>query len=211
MLRRPKVLFLAGILLLAATGILFWKNVGIPASSPGSKLPVGVEKARSRPSTPSQASPAQEGPAVRSRTAEENKDVETISGWLADESVTPEMAAEKLWSMASDPSRSVLGRDEALTHALNLTDDETFRSKVIPLLGKRGLWPDAMGEKILDELYNRPGELKIPGALALFQNSTGDLHDNLRTLLAFELGGPGADAEEMSDAEVIRLASERPK
>ena len=211
MLRRSKVLLLAGILLLTASGILVWKNVVLSAPSPGSRLPVSVEKSRNRSSNPSQATPAQEGPAVRSRTAQENNDVETISGWLADESVTPEVAAEKLWGMASDPARSVVVRDEALTHALNLTDDETFRSKAIPLLGKRGLWPDAMGEKILDDLYNRPGDLKISGSLALFQNSTGDLHDNVRTLLVFELGGPGADPEEMSDSEVIRLASERLK
>jgi hypothetical protein len=159
------------------------------------------------PPSPARLDP--ERPANRTRTNAEKKDIEQINEWIADESVTPQMAAGNLWKLAADPARSELVRDEALTHALNLTDDETFLSTVIPLIGKKDIWSDALGEKILDDLYNRPESIKLQGTLALYQNSTGELHDNVRELLVFELGDP--DLENLNDAELIRRANERMK
>ncbi len=202
------VLPLVGVLLLSASGILIWQNVGRETPSPGSKLPEVTAKTRSR-NVSSTRLPDQESPANRSRTAAEKKDLEQINEWIADESITPEVAAGNLWKLAADPARSELVRDEALTHALNLTDDETFKSTVIPLIEKKDLWTDTRGEKILDDLYNRPDALKLQGTLALYQNSTGELHDSVRELLVFELGDP--DLEKLSDIELIRRANERMK
>lgn len=206
MTRRSFVIALVGVLLLSASGILIWQNVGRATPSPGSKLPEVTAKSRSR-TIPSTTLPDQERPANRSRTSAEKKDSEQINNWISDESITPEMAAANLWKLAADPARSEVVRDEALSHALNLTDDETFKSAVIPLIEKKDLWTDMLGEKILDDLYSRPDPLKLQGTLALYQNSTGELHDNVRDLLVFELGDP--DLETLSDAELIRRANER--
>jgi hypothetical protein len=214
MARPSFVLPLAGILLLGASGILVWNKVGSSTPSPGSNLPAAAEKSRSHPNSTSSAPAEIEAPATRSRPSEEKKeaerkDIEQINQWLADESVTPEAAAKNLWGLATDPSRTAPVRDEALTHALNLTDDETFGSIVLPLLSKKGLLSEDMGEKLLDDLYNRPDPLKLQGTLALFQNSSGELHTHVRELLVFELEDP--DAQELSDAELIRRANERLK
>lgn len=182
--------------------------MGRATPSPGSKLPEVPEKTRSR-NVPSTTLPDQERPLNRSRTAVEKKDIEQINNWISDDSITPEVAAGNLWKVATDPARSELVRNEALTHALNLTDDETFKSAVIPLIEKKDLWTDMLGEKILDDLYNRPAPLKLLGTLALYQNSAGELHDNVRELLIFELGEP--DLDKLSDTELIRRANERMK
>jgi len=218
MARPSFVLPLAGILLLAASGILVWNKVGSSTPSPGSNLPSPAEKSRSHSASASASAstvPTEtQGPATRSRPSEEKKeaerkDLEQINQWLADQSVTPEAAAKNLWGLATDSSRTVPVRDEALTHALNLTDDETFGSMVLPLLAKKGLLSEDMGEKVLDDLYNRPDPLKLQGTLALFQSSSGELHTHVRELLVFELEDP--DANELGDAELIRRANERLK
>lgn len=199
---------IAALALLAALGIGLWKPWSSDDSSAGSKPPVVADKVRGR--THPAAKPSDQlDPTPRTRSSAEKKDLEQINNWIADESITPEMAAGNLWKLASDPARSELVREEALTHAMNLTDDETFKSTVIPLIGKKDLWPDTLGEKILDDLYNRPDALKLEGTLALFQNSSGEFHTNVRELLVFELGDP--DLESLSDAELIRRASERMK
>jgi hypothetical protein len=204
---RPSfVLPLVGVLLLSASGILIWQNVERATPSPGSKLPEVTAQTRSR-NVPSTRQPDQKSPGNRSRTSADKQDIDQINEWLADESVTPEVAAGNLWKLAADPSRSEAVREEALVHAMNLTDDETFKSVVIPLIGKKDLWTDTLGEKILDDLYNRPVPLKLQGTLALYQNSTGELRTNVRELLVFELGDP--DLEKLSDAELIRRANER--
>ncbi len=208
MIRRSYVLPLVGVLLLSASGILIWQNVGRATPSPGSKLPETTAQTRSR-NVPPTRQPDQKSPGNRSRTSAEKQDIEQINEWLADEALTPEMAANKLWKLAADPERSEAVREEALVHALNLTDDETFKSVVVPLLDKKSLWPDTLGEKILDDLYNRPDALKLQGTLALYQNSTGELRTNVRELLVFELGDP--DLEKLSEAELIRRADERMK
>ncbi len=199
---------IAGAVLLVALGIGLWKPWTLDAPSSASQ-PVGsTERTRGR-TNPTPRQPDQEGPENRSRTAAEKKDLEQINEWIADESITPEVAAGNLWKLAADPARSELVRDEALTHAMNLTDDETFKSTVIPLIARKDLWTDSLGEKILDDLYNRPDSLKLLGTLALYQNSAGELHDHVRELLVFELGDP--DLEKLSDTELIRRANERMK
>lgn len=145
----------------------------------------------------------------RSLETEVRQDLERINEWVSDESVTPEIAAKNLWALAADPSRPATVRNEALAHAMNLTDDETFGSIVIPMLRRKGVFTDEMSEKILDDLYNRPPALKLEGTLALFENSSGELHTNVRELLVFELGDPVPD--DISDPELIRLATEKMK
>lgn len=200
---------IAGAALLAALVIGLWK----PWSGNSVAPPAVRESAKPAKPAPGRApvrsDPSEEKPAVRVRSEEDKKDLQQISDWIGDESVTPEMAARNLWKLASDPARPEYIRAEALVHAMNLTDDETFRSEVIPLLGKKNVWPDALGEKILDDLYNRPDALKLQGTVALFENSTGELRASLRELLAFDLGEP--DAETLSDADLIRRAREKLK
>lgn len=193
---------------MAALGIGLWKPWSQDETAEGAKPPVVADKARNRTSPPAKP-PAQIDPTPRNRTAAEKQDLEQINNWIADESITPEAAAGNLWKLAADLARSEAVRSEALAHAMNLTDDETFKSTVIPLIGKKDLWPDTLGEKILDDLYNRPDALKLEGTLALFQTSSGELHTNVRELLVFELGDP--DLETLSDAELIRRANERMK
>lgn len=199
---------IAGVALLAALVIGLWKPWVSETPSPGSKLPVVTERKHAR-TTSGSPRQGEDAPATRVRTSEEKKDLQQINEWLADESVTPEVAANNLWKLAADPARSEAVREEALAHAMNLTDDETFSSVAIPLIGKKDLWPDTLGEKILDDLYNRPDTLKLQGTLALFQNSTGELHTNVRELLTFELGDP--EVEHLSDEELVRRANERMK
>lgn len=204
---------IAGVALLAALGIGLWKPWAAPEIPTAvNKAPTVAEKSRSHSTSTSSVTPEAEGPATRSRPSEEKKevekkDLEQINQWLADESVTPDAAAKNLWGMAADAKRSEAVRTEALLHALNLTSDEEFASQVIPLLSGKGIWSEELGEKILDDLYNRPNPIKLQGTLELFQNSTGELHTHVRELLVFELGDP--DDSNLSDAELIRLGRER--
>lgn len=206
---------IAGVALLAALGFGLWKPWAareLPAD--GKNVPPLAWKGRSQSTSTSSASAETQTPAIRSRPSgenkeAENKDLEQINRWISDESVTPEVAAQNLWSLVMDTSRSLPVRNEALSHALNLTDDKSFGPLVIPLLRGKGLLPEDMGEKILDDLYNRPEALKLQGTLALFQNSSGDLNTHVRELLVFELQDP--EAEDLNDVELIRRANERMK
>lgn len=207
--RTKAVLPIVGALLLSVSGILVWKKAGNADRAVDLKpqaLPVNT---RGRPAAPSTDKVDPVVPPNRTRSNAERQDFAQINDWIADQSLSPEMAAGNLWKLASDPARAESVRDEALTHALNLTDDETFQSVVIPLIKRKDLWSEPLGEKILNDLYNRPGPLKILGAAALFEHSSGELHDNSRRLLAFELGDPGL--ENLGDAELIRRLNERLK
>ena len=205
MTRPSYVLPLVGVLLLSASGLLIWKNVGRATPAAVSNPREVKAKPRTRASS---VTPDPER-LKSGRTREETRDLEQINAWIAEESTTPGTTAGKLWKLAGDPERSELVRDEALAHALDLTDDESYSSLVMPLLAKRDLWSGPLGEKILNDLYNRPDSLKLQGTVALYQNSTGELHANVRELLVFELSDP--EAEKLSDAELIPRANERMK
>lgn len=198
---------IAGAVLLGALAMGLWKLKTASTSSTGPTLPALSEKPHNRQATSPEARPEQDAPITRIRPTEEKKDLQQIDEWVTNDAITPEAAAKNLWQMAADPSRTAAVRNEAITHAMNLTDDETFKAVVIPLIGKKDLWPDDLGEKILDDLYNRPDALKLEGTLALFQNSTDELHNNVRELLSFELSDP--DTENLSDTELIRRGTER--
>lgn len=203
---RPSPLsIMAVFLMLAACGFLLWKRPAAPEPARGS--PAGSLSGKDARPLNRRTSPDHPALYTQPREGDGGPDLERIREWLADESLSPEEASRNLWALASDPSRPAAVRDEALLHALNLTDDETFESTVIPLLGRKGLLTDGMSEKILDDLYNRPPALKLGGTLALFRNSSGELHTSVRELLVFELGDP--EPEDISDSELIRLATER--
>ena len=82
MTRPSLVLPVVGVLLLSASGILIWQNVGRSSPSPGSKLPEATaQSTRSRNAPPTRQAD-QKVPGNRSRTSSEKQDIEQINEWL---------------------------------------------------------------------------------------------------------------------------------
>ncbi|MGC4014173.1 MAG: hypothetical protein QM755_06575 [Luteolibacter sp.] len=146
-----------------------------------------------------------EGPAARDPRPEPTHTLEQISSWLADDSVSTDEAATRLWRVFADTRQTKDVRKEALGHALNLTSDKRLVAEFLPVYAQPGLWSGEIGEAALDELYNRGKEAKLAAGAALLGHATGEFHDQIRDLLRFELDEPDAD-----DAALIRKAHEKP-
>ncbi|BCU77668.1 hypothetical protein [Luteolibacter sp. LG18] len=152
----------------------------------------------------SHAAGSPEGPAVRDSRPTPAATRDQISGWIADDSLSTEEAATKLWGVFADRRQTTAVRQEAMAHALNLTTDKRLVADFIPLYAQADLWNGELGEAALDELYNRGKGAKLAAGAALLPHAGGEFREHLRDLLRFELDEPEAD-----DAKLIQAAQNK--
>ena len=130
-----------------------------------------------------------------------------ITAWLSDPAISPDDAARGLWRIASDRNEKQSVRNEALTHALNLTVDAAFLGEVVPTLSEEGVWSGSLGLALLADIYDRPRDVQIPAAIAMLPVAATELHEELRELLEFLVGDERAP--ELDDGALIEFARNR--
>ncbi len=130
-----------------------------------------------------------------------------ITAWLSDPAISPDDAARELWRIASDRNEKQSVRNEALTHALNLTGDAAFLGEVVPTLSEEGVWSGSLGLALLADIYDRPRDVQIPAAIAMLPVAATELRGELRELLEFLVGDERAP--ELDDGTLIEFARNR--
>ena len=130
-----------------------------------------------------------------------------ITAWLSDPAISPDDAARGLWKIASDRNEKQSVRNEALTHALNLTGDAAFLAEVVATLSEEGVWSGSLGLALLADIYDRPRDVQIPAAIAMLPVAATELHEELRELLEFLVGDERAP--ELDDGALIEFARNR--
>lgn len=203
---RSRLILLVATTALVISAVVLLMRGKDPASKGGDQpsAPQGAAHAPSSRAARSNPSSDPEGPAARDPRPEPTRTLDRINDWLADDSLPPEEAAKKLWEVFADTRQTKEVRQEALSHALNLTTDKRLIAEDLPLYKQPGLWSGEIGETALDELYNRGKGAKLSAGAALLGHASGEFRDHLRELLRFELDDPEAD-----DATLIRKAHEQ--
>jgi len=130
-----------------------------------------------------------------------------ITAWLSDPAISPDDAARELWRIASDRNEKQSVRNEALTHALNLTGDAAFLGEVVPTLSEEGVWSGSLGLALLADIYDRPRDVQIPAAIAMLPVAATELRGELRELLEFLVGDERAP--ELDDGTLSEFARNR--
>ena len=196
----------------------FWKLVA------GGTLVVaslGVFLATSRPETPAdlaRRAAARESnsgleleggpsrlPAKSARVREAATD--RVAAWLGDPEISPEQAADRLWTVAADRREPEPVREEALAHALNLSEDARFMAEVVPALSVEGLWPGSLGLALLDDIYDRPATVQLAAAIAMLPVAAPELRAEIRELVEFLVDGEAAS--DLDDRSLLEAARSR--
>jgi len=106
-----------------------------------------------------------------------------ISSALADDTISNQVAVQRLLSLAKDPNVDETVRLDALEHSLNLTDDEEF-GEVLPILTDTSA-PVEMLDSALTDLYNRGDRVKLESVLEVAKIPDHPLHEDAIELLEF--------------------------
>ncbi|MCP5540491.1 MAG: hypothetical protein H7A53_07690 [Akkermansiaceae bacterium] len=88
---------------------------------------------------------------------------ERISELLTNQDITNRDAARELIAMAADKRGTDDQRIDAVEHALNLVDDETYTEDALALAVDPSL-PEEMQEILFADLHNRDPEISVPVA-----------------------------------------------
>jgi len=92
-----------------------------------------------------------------------------INTLLGDDAITVPQAAAGMLKIVGNQSAPLPARQEALDHALNLTSDNSHVALQALIKSGNGKLPRALAQTILDDSYNRPGEIQVNTALKVLQ------------------------------------------
>lgn len=140
------------------------------------------------------------------RDYDPDKAEEKITQLLSDDKIPVLESSKVLISIALDSRVSLETRKEALSHGLNLIEDNDYNEIVAPHI-KGMLNGDAeMQDLLFSDVYNREDEEKIPAALLMLESNQADIVTEAKELLSFLLD---KDEEEVkSNAEWSKLATD---
>ena len=159
---------------------------GANGANGAAKTPTATTPQEETPLPDAPPLPSPQPTAAPKSTASESQLAEwqdKISSALADDSISNQVAVQRLLSLAKDPKVDEDVRLDALEHSLNLTEDEEF-GEVLPLLTDKSV-PVDMLDSALTDLYNRGDRVKLESVLEVAKVPEHPLHEDAIELLEF--------------------------
>mgnify|MGYP001575963847 FL=1 len=90
--------------------------------------------------------------------------------YLGDDSISIANASEGLLKIAADPTAPINARQDALEHALNLTNDTDFENINAALSTQENTVPEPLVQTVLDDSYNREHSTQVETAYQIITN-----------------------------------------
>jgi len=125
--------------------------------------------------------------------------------YLGDDSISIADAADGLLKMAADPTAPMNVRSDALEHALNLTNDNSFENVNSILTSQESVIPESLVQTVLNDSYNRRHITQVDTSLRILNGEySEELVEEALELLEFH-----TDENHGSDIDAWAQAVER--
>jgi hypothetical protein len=106
--------------------------------------------------------------------------------YLGDDSISIADAADGLLKMAADPTAPMNVRSDALEHALNLTNDNSFENVNSILTSQESVIPESLVQTVLNDSYNRRHITQVDTSLRILNGEySEELVEEALELLEF--------------------------
>jgi len=112
---------------------------------------------------------------------------EKINHVLAADSISPDQASQILLRIVTDNKAPISVRNDALEHALNLIEDDSYDS-ILNIMGTaQNELPEPLVQTILDDTLNRTESIQLSTALVAILGSHKTTVEDAKELLEFHL------------------------